>query len=225
MNPPSFAFPTETVTVPLGNRDWYIDCLRRRDMFLKTNPMQQPDLYGFILWESAIGLSERLVEQMDLVTGKQVLELGAGVGLPGIVGQSLGAEVTQTDYQAESLALCRWNATQNQIATATFQADWQQWQHALRYDLILGTDVIYDQTYYFYLERIFHRNLVPGGRILLADPGRPQALEFVIHLEEHGWQVDFHTQQVVPGLIGDANPLTPSHEGAVEVTIYLIQRH
>ena len=58
--------------------------------FLKTNPMQQPDLYGFILWESAIGLSERLVKQMDLVTGKQVLELGAGGWLARYRGAKFG---------------------------------------------------------------------------------------------------------------------------------------
>jgi predicted nicotinamide N-methyase len=220
MNPPAFNFPLDTVTVPIGDQSWQIRCLRSRDMFFATNPTQQSDLYGFVLWESAIALGERLVEDPALVCGKRVLELGAGVGLPGLVAQRFGGAVAQTDYQADSLTLCQWNAHQNGLVTEFFQADWRRWQHATLYDLIIAADILYDQALHFYVERIFHRNLAPGGRILLADPGRPQALDFAIHLEEHGWQIEIDTHHIVPQLSGDANPLTPSNDGAVVVTLY-----
>lgn len=224
MNPPSFNFPLETISVPIGERSWQIRCLRSRDMFLAASATMQRDLYGFVLWESAIGLSERLVAEAELVRGKRILELGTGVGLPGQVAAGLGGEVAQTDYQVDSLTLCQWNATQNGVTPTIFQADWRQWQHSARYDLIIAADILYEEALHFYIERILHRNLAPGGRVLLADPGRPQALAFMVHLEEHGWQIVIETHHVVPQLSGDANPLTPSHEGTVEVTLFLAQR-
>ena len=220
MNPPAFTFPLETITVPIGDYRWQIRCLRSRDMFLASNHTQQSNLYGFVLWESSIALAEWLAEHDNPAQGKRVLELGAGVGLPGFVAQNMGGDVTQTDYQVDSLDLCRWNGEANGIKTEVFQADWRHWSHASRYDLILGADILYEEALHYYVERIFHRNLAPGGRLLLADPGRPQALAFAVHLEEHGWQVAIHTHHVIPQISGDPNPLTPSHDGAVAVTVY-----
>ena len=220
MNPPVFAFPLEVVTVPIGDLTLQIRCLRSRDMFASATVVTQRDLYAYVLWESAVGLSNRLAAETSLTVGKRVLELGAGVGLPGLVAQALGGQVTQTDYQVDSLTLCQWNAHENGVTTEIFQADWRRWQHPLRYHLILAADILYDESLHYYLERIFHRNLQPGGRILLADPGRPQALNFAVHLEEHGWQVAIDTHHVIPQLGGNANPLTPSHAGTVAVTLY-----
>lgn len=220
LNPPAFQFPLETAAVPIGAHTWQIRSLRSRDIFFATQSTAQRDLYGFVLWESAIGLSERLVEQPALVRGKQVLELGAGVGLPGIVAQSLGGQVAQTDYQLDSLTLCEWNCLQNGIQTTLFQGDWQRWQHSTRYDLIIAADILYEEALHYYIERILHRNLASNGQVLFADPGRPQALDFMLHLEAHGWQVEIDTAHVIPQLSGDPNPLTPSHDGAVAVTLY-----
>ena len=220
INPPSFAFPLNTVAVTIGDRIWQIRCLQSRDLFAATHQREQRDLYGFVLWESAIALSVWLQKTPGLVRGKQVLELGAGVGLPGLVAQGAGGAVTQTDYQLDSLTLCQWNAQQNQVTTEVLQADWRRWNHTTRYDLILAADVLYEEALHYYIERIFHRNLTPTGKVLVADPGRDQAWAFMVHLEEHGWQVEIHTQLVVPQQGGDANPLTPSNDGTVAVTLY-----
>jgi hypothetical protein len=37
---------------------------------------------------------------------------------------------------------------------------------------------------------------VPGGTILLSDPGRPQSLEFAARLETRGWRIAIETQPV-----------------------------
>lgn len=220
LNPPAFQFPLETVAIPIGDRLWQIRSLRSRDIFLATQSTAQRDLYGFVLWESAIGLSEQLVAQPALVRDKAILELGAGVGLPGIVAQSLGGHVSQTDYHHDSLTLCQWNGGQNGVHTTIFQGDWTQWQHTPRYDLIIAADILYEEALHFYIERILHRNLRANGQLLFADPGRPQALDFMLYLEAHGWQVSIDTARVIPQRSGDPNPLTPSQDGAVAVTLY-----
>lgn len=209
--------PLEAVTVVIGEQTWQITCVRSRAGLATDVEHLEHDLYGFLLWESAVGLATKLTQQAAQVQGKQVLELGAGVGLPGLVARSLGATVHQTDYQADALVLAEWNAHQNSIdGIETFLADWRTWRHPPRYDLILGADILYDATLHFYLETIFRKNLRPGGRLLLADPGRPQALDFAVQLETHGWRIDLQTITV---------PALQAAEGnaTVEVTLLTIR--
>jgi len=205
--------PLETGTVGIGAQRWQITCVRSRAGLATDGNHREHDLYGFLLWESAVGLATALTQQAVQVQGKQVLELGAGVGLPGLVARSLGAHVRQTDYQADALALAEWNARQNDITgIEIFLADWRTWRHSPRYDLILGADILYDATLHFYLEAIFRKNLLPGGRLWLADPGRPQALDFAVQLEAHGWRLDLQTM-AIPALQANESNTT------VEITL------
>jgi len=154
--------------------------------------------FGFLLWESAVALARRLAFDPELVAGKSVLELGAGVGLPGIVARAQGAEVRQTDHQAGALSLAQRNARQNGVTGIhTFLADWRDWTHEARYEVTLGADILYERTLHYDLERVFRRSLAPGGCLLLADPGRPQSLEFVARLENSGWHIEMETQVVL----------------------------
>lgn len=210
--------PLATVTLAIGERTWQLTCVRSRAELAADAEHLEHDLYGFLLWESAVGLARQLTQQAAAVRGKQVLELGAGVGLPGLVAHALGATVRQTDYQADALALTQWNAQQNGIDNIeTFLADWRTWRHPPRYDLILGADILYDATLHFYLEAIFYKNLLPGGQLILADPGRPQALDFAVQLEAHGWRIEIQTM-CVPALQSES-ALPP-----VEVTLLLARR-
>ena len=51
----------------------------------------QSSNYGLFVWPSAILLAEFLSQHRSLFHGKRIMELGAGVGLPGIVAAKLGA--------------------------------------------------------------------------------------------------------------------------------------
>lgn len=205
--------PLATLDVVVGSHPWQITCVRSRAGLATAGNHHEYDLYGFLLWESAVGLATQLTQQAAQVQSKEVLELGAGVGLPGLVARNLGAHVRQTDYQADALALAAWNAQQNGITgIETFLADWRAWRHPPRYDLILGADVLYDASLHFYLEAIFRKNLRPGGRLLLADPGRPQALDFAVQLETHGWRIEIQTMAVAALQANESN-------APVEVTL------
>ncbi|KAH3764320.1 protein N-lysine methyltransferase METTL21A [Pelomyxa schiedti] len=56
------------------------------------------DLTGQVVWPSAQVLSQFIVENRDLFRNKEVLELGAGVGLCGLVVANFASRVTLTDY-------------------------------------------------------------------------------------------------------------------------------
>ncbi len=190
-------YPLVTKPVTTEPRVWNITCARDQDALLDFAEELKHFPYGFLLWEASIGLARTLMQHPDLVAGKRVLELGAGVGVPGLVAQSLGAHVAQTDHQPHALWLAQVNAWQNGIeGITTFEADWQQWTHRGRYDVLLGADIMYERSMHPHLEDVFSRALAPNGKILLADPGRQQALEFAEYLQKQGWQLSSHSLHV-----------------------------
>jgi predicted nicotinamide N-methyase len=195
-------FPLEAVDLPIGDRLWHVTCVTDQDALLDGIVEVEHVPYGFLLWESAVALAQLLVQRGDELPGKRVLELGAGVGLAGVVAQSLGAEVWQTDHRADLLVLAEQNARQNEVAVPhQFLADWRTWDHMPQYDFILGADILYERAMHQYLAPIFQQNLAPGGKLLLADPSRPQALELIAQLETAGWHIDITMQTLLLPLL------------------------
>lgn len=210
--------PLVDADIAIGGRTWRVTAVADQDALLERAGELEHFPFGFLLWEAAVGLARGLAAHPERVAGKRVLELGAGVGLPGLVAQSLGATVWQTDHQAGALTLARHNALQNGLASpAQFLADWRLWSDTRRYDVILGADIMYERSMRFYLEPIFHTNLTPGGVLLLSDPGRPQALEFAAQLETRGWHLEMNTLPVRLERLGQENR-------AVEVALFTVSR-
>ncbi len=199
-------FPLETVTIPIGDRTWQITCVTDQDALLDGVNEVEYVPYGFLLWESAVALAGWLAERPDQVAGKRVLELGAGVGLAGLMAQQLGAEVWQTDHRADVLLLAQENSSQNNVALPhQFIADWRNWDHTVQYDLILGADILYERAMHQHLAPIFRTNLAPSGTLVLSDPSRPQALELIAALENEGWQIGIEMQTTILPLPGRTN--------------------
>jgi predicted nicotinamide N-methyase len=152
-----------------------------------TNPLP----YGIALWSSTIALAQDIISRADSFSGKQVLELGAGTGLPGIVAASLAAErVVQTDKNNLTMTLCRRNCELNGIKTIEHHlADWTDWNDKNQYDWILGSDILYGLDMHPHLLRIFESNLAPGGRLLISDPFRAGSLRLLESMEKNGWSI------------------------------------
>ena len=149
--------------------------------------------YGVALWPSAMALAHELATRPDEISGRKVLELGAGTGIPGIVAASLGGRVVQTDRDELALQLCRRNGERNGVKAIEYRlADWTAWDDAECYDWILGSDILYGESLHSHLRRIFEANLAPGGRLLLSDPFRSVSLRFLEAMEAAGWIVSFN---------------------------------
>jgi predicted nicotinamide N-methyase len=201
-------YPLVEIDVPIEQQIWKITAVEDQDALIESVQTEE-DLeafpFGLMLWASAIGLAERLVAEPALIKKKRVLELGAGVGLPGLAVAALGAsEVTQTDYQEDALDLARHNAVTNGIGTICVrQGDWRDFfTDSLPYDLVIASDVLYERTLHEPLAALLPKLVAPDGAILLADPIRPQSLEFLEkHIETTGkWHVTYEGRRAtVPG--------------------------
>jgi predicted nicotinamide N-methyase len=192
---------------------------------VKTNRLP----YGVSLWPSAIALAHEIAIRAEAFRGRSVLELGAGIGLPGILAASLGGRVVQTDRDELALHLCKRNGERNGAGAIEYHlADWTEWGDAGRYDWIIGSDILYGESLLPYLRRIFESNLAPKGRILIADPFRGRGLRFLETLEAEGWGVTFSKWEVgeeaTPRPIGVFELLPPgSSAGEVIKASYVIQ--
>ncbi|KAL6555539.1 hypothetical protein OROHE_007211 [Orobanche hederae] len=58
--------------------------------------------YGLFVWPSSIVLAEYVWQQKTWFCGANVVELGAGTSLPGLVAAKVGADVTLTDDSSRS---------------------------------------------------------------------------------------------------------------------------
>jgi len=142
--------------------------------------------YWAELWPSAIALA-RAVARRGL-SGRRVLELGCGLGLPGLAAAVGGARVTLTDWAPEAVVAARDNAGRNGVAVEALVCDWRAPEAVVArapWDLVLLADVLYEE-----------RNVAPlldllprlGGEVLLADPDRATAAPFLAAAAER-WTV------------------------------------
>ena len=170
--------------------------------------MANPLPYGIALWSATIALAQDIILKADEFTGKEVLELGAGTGLPGIVAASLAAKkVVQTDKNNLALTLCKRNCELNHIKTIEHRlADWTLWNDTYKYDWILGSDILYAIDMHSHLQQIFESNLAPGGRVLISDPFRGGSICLLETMEERGWSIEISKwtvgQETKPRTIG-----------------------
>ncbi|NMB24247.1 MAG: methyltransferase domain-containing protein [Firmicutes bacterium] len=144
------------------------------------------------LWPAARGLALYLWQAQG-IAGLEALELGAGTGLCGIVAALKGAEVMQTDFIPDALLFCQANAALNRANGITYRlADWRDFQLPGRYPLIFGSDILYEPALHAPLVKVIAGKLAPGGRIIIADPGRRTVMGFLDLAEEAGftWVVE-----------------------------------
>ncbi|XP_051234188.1 methyltransferase like 21e isoform X1 [Dicentrarchus labrax] len=120
---------------------------------------ESTDLYGAVLWPSAMVLCHFLETNRDKynLTDKNVMELGAGTGLVTIVSSLLGAKVTSTDLP-DLLGNLQYNVMRNTKGRCKYtplvtELIWgqdveQRFPRATHcFDYILAADVVYAHPY------------------------------------------------------------------------------
>ncbi len=144
-------------------------------------------LFG-VVWPAGIRLAE-LIATEDL-TGKRVLELGCGIGLPSIIASARGANVVASDLHPLAGEFLARNLAVNHLPPVEFiMLDWREVYPDLgTFDLVLGSDLLYEPDQPELLSNFVGHHC--SGEMILTDPGRKQVGSYNRMLEKQGFKVE-----------------------------------
>ena len=164
--------------------------------------------YWADIWPSARILAAHVARLNG--RGRSLLELGCGAGLVATAAALAGFRICATDYYEDALRFTELNVAEHTGAMPqTRLVDWRKLPRDLgRFDLVVGSDVLYERAYGGLVARAIDIALTRGGEAVIADPGRIAAEEFVRDAAERGLALVEHQQ-------------VPFVEGAIRQTISL----
>ena len=124
------------------------------------------------LWPASRMLAKAIVQE-KWTPGTEALEIGCGLGLPGIAALAMGLRVIFSDYDATALRFAANNAILNGFEDfRTLQLDWRYPPNDLRVPIVLGSDLIYELSNVEPLVGLIKGVLQPGGLCLITDQDR-----------------------------------------------------
>jgi predicted nicotinamide N-methyase len=149
-------------------------------------------LFG-VVWPSSMVLAHHM-DDYDTVD-KRILEIGCGMALTSLLLNEQDADITASDYHPEVETFLKRNTKLNNGKTIAFErADWAEAKDSLgRYDLIIGSDVLYEDTHVKQLAKFIENHANPNCEIILVDPGRGRKTKLSKALTEYGFDYT-HTQ-------------------------------
>lgn len=170
--------------------------------------------YWAELWPSSVGLACALVEDAPDVRGLDVTELGCGVALGSLAAARAGARrVLATDWYTECLDFARASARENGLSLETSRLDWRHPTADATADVVLAADVLYERRNAETVAQAFEALVRPGGRAVLADPGRTYLGHLIAAMS--AWRCERRTRQV-------RSPHIP--QGAAEIHLLTFTR-
>jgi predicted nicotinamide N-methyase len=134
--------------------------------------------YWHVTWPTGVVLARYLAApaRQRTMVGKQVLVIGCGLGLEAIVLAKLGASVSILDHIPAALELVAHNCVRNQLDPVTLHPCCWRDARALRrlptYEVVIGSDVLYDTVAARGVTRLLTTVLKPRGKAIVADPLR-----------------------------------------------------
>ncbi len=157
-------------------------------------------LFG-LLWPSGLQLAVRLAARM-LRPGERILEMGCGLALASLVAHRRGADVTASDKHPLTQLFLDHNLRLNDLAPMAYRSgEWALPAGDLppllgavrgRYDLLIGSDLLYERGSGALLAAFIGRHAMPAAEVWIVDPDRGnrpafkramQALGFELHEE------------------------------------------
>ncbi|MBP6419408.1 MAG: SAM-dependent methyltransferase [Giesbergeria sp.] len=150
-------------------------------------------LFG-LLWPSGAHMAARLA-QRPVTPGERILEIGCGLALASLVGHRRGADVTASDCHPLAAAFLRENLRLNALAPMKYRHG--QWGAAVAdsdsqavqglFDLVLGSDLLYERDADGALARFIALHSAPAAQVWMVDPDRGNRNAFTRCMAQHGF--------------------------------------
>src|SRR5262245_12417097 len=153
--------------------------------------------YWADLWPASRMLAKAILRE-TWTPGTEALEIGCGLGLPGIVALSAGLRITFSDYDACALRFAADNARLNGFDEfRTLPLDWRNPPADLRAPVLLASDLIYELRNVEPIVDFIKQVLAPSGLCLITDQDRVPSLALGRTPERQG--MTFTTQLMRAG--------------------------
>lgn len=156
-------------------------------------------LFG-LLWPSSIHMAQRL-QQRPVRATERILEIGCGLALPTLVGRRRGARITASDRHPLARSFLEANARINNVDYVKYRHG--QWgDHgdvcirdtgaeslSARYDLILGSDLLYDRNAPRELADFIDDHAAAQAEVWIIDPDRGHRPAFTRRMAGFGFEL------------------------------------
>lgn len=179
-------YPDILVTLQDGMKLYIPDerCIKNVYEELRVKDPSSPFPFWAQIWSSAIALSDFLKAEPDWITGKRVLEIGAGIGLPSFAMSSYAAEMVISDHSPDAVALIQKNIQYLDLPHVTARCiDWNHFPAECTADIVLLSDINYAPDQFESLLRLIRNFLVQGTTLILSTPHRITLTPFAEALE------------------------------------------
>jgi len=187
-------YKVETTAYSIGTIAYQIRTLLNRRQFSDPDGCAERagissaswPLFGLV-WPSGLALADEM--SRFPIAGKHILEVGCGIGLPSLVLQQRGADITACDYHPLAEEFLRHNTELNDLTPIQFfKTAWLDPNFDLgRFDLIIGSDLLYERNHPSLLAGFLFDHANPTCQILLADPGRHRCGQIRAKLVSQGY--------------------------------------
>ena len=139
------------------------------------------------IWPTSLLLSYVLLK-LPMEKGDELLEIGAGTGLCGLVAASMGFNVTISDIEQDALMISQINVLKNglQQRARVERVDFTSDRLSKKFRYIIGSEVLYKQEHFRPLVKFFLRHLRDENSfIILAKDYHLKAKKFYKLAQEH----------------------------------------
>lgn len=184
-------------TIEFGECDVHLCALRDKQEFSDDEGEAERlgitsatwSLFG-VLWESGRVLAQ-IMHTHD-IDGRRILEVGCGLALASLVLEKRGVDITATDYHPEAQRFLDENRALNRSGPIEFlRTSWEDDGEDAslgEFDLIIGSDILYERGLLLQLVGFLGRHASPNCEIMLVDPRRENRGRFSRLMEEQGWK-------------------------------------
>lgn len=157
-------------------------------------------LFG-LLWPSAVYLAAQLALR-PVRPAERILEIGCGLALASLVAQRRGANITASDRHPLAETFLRENLRLNNLPLAldyrhgqwgdvppASASDGERTLLSGTYDLIIGSDLLYDRNMASELATFIGTYAIKGTEVWLVDPDRGYRPAFNRHMAALGFEL------------------------------------